>query len=587
MPDTTETRAAAGTTDIRSSATSVEPRRWWVLAVMSVGTLLVFLDDTVVNTALPEISVELDASTSALQWVIDAYVLVLAGLLLLCGSIGDRYGRKRMMTVGLVVFGLAAAGAALADTTGLLIAMRALQGLGAAFVLPATLSIVVSVFPRRDRAKAIAVWTAVGGLGIALGPVAGGWLIEASDWSAAFWLFVPLVVAALAGMAVVPESRDPRRVGLDLPGAFLGTVGLTALVYGIIRGGEVGWAERTVVGSFAAAAVLLVAFAVVESQVGAPMLPLRFLRERDLAGAVLLIGIVLFAMFVTFFFLTQYFQLVQRRSALEAGLLLVAPAIGMILGSGVAGKLIHTIGPRALSVAMVVVVMAPLVVLTRVLDTTTDAALIFVLLGLFGLGAGLGMPAMTDTVMAAVPERDAGVGSALNDVSRQLGGALGVAVIGSVVNGSYRANLADHVGHLDPAARQAAGEGIGIANRVAAGLPPDAARELTRSANDAFVDAIVRGFTISAAVLLAALVVAATMIPRTMRAAQAEATDDSAGDIGARRAERLASEGASGAGTDVSSAQAAAPLAEDTASGGGQAVACGHALCSSGRAEGG
>jgi EmrB/QacA subfamily drug resistance transporter len=506
--------------------TSLDPRRWWVLAVMSVGTLLVFLDDTVVNTALPRISVDLAASTSALQWVIDAYVLVLAGLLLLCGSIGDRYGRKRMMTGGLVVFGLAAAGAALANSTGVLITMRALQGLGAALVLPATLSIVVSVFPRQERAKAIAVWTAVGGLGIALGPVAGGWLIESVSWSAAFWLFIPLVVAALVGMTVVPESRDPRRIGLDVPGAILGTAGLTALVYGIIRGGEVGWGKGAVGGSFAAAAVLLAAFAVVEMRAATPMLPLRFLRERDLTGAVLLIGIVLFAMFVTFFFLTQYFQIVQGRSALGAGLLLVAPAIGMIVGSGVAGKLIHTVGPRALSVAMVAVVMVPLVILTGILTTTTSAWLIFALLGFFGLGAGLGMPAMTDTVMAAVPERDAGVGSALNDVSRQLGGALGVAIIGSIVNNAYRSNLAARAGTAHNAAVREASAGIGIASRVAATLPPAAAKELTRNANVAFVDAITRGFAISTGVLLAALVVALTMIPRKMRAAQAATPDD-------------------------------------------------------------
>jgi EmrB/QacA subfamily drug resistance transporter len=516
--------------ETRTAPASLEPRRWWVLAVMSVGTLLVFLDDTVVNTALPQISVDLDASTSALQWVIDAYVLVLAGLLLLCGSIGDRYGRKRMMTVGLVVFGLAAAGAALADSTGLLIAMRALQGLGAALVLPATLSIVVSVFPREERAKAIAVWTAVGGLGIALGPVAGGSLIEAADWSAAFWLFIPLVVAALVGMTVVPESRDPRHIGLDLPGAVLGTAGLTTLVYGIIRGGEVGWDKGAVLGSFAAAAALLVAFAVVETRASAPMLPLRFLRERDLTGAVVLIGVVLFAMFVTFFFLTQYFQIVQGRSALEAGLLLVAPAVGMIVGSGMAGKLIHTAGPRVLTLAMVVVVAVPLVVLTAIIETTTNAWLIFVILGFFGLGAGLGMPAMTDTVMAAVPERDAGVGSALNDVSRQLGGALGVAVIGSVVNDAYRSNLADHAGDLDPGVVSAAGEGVGVASRVAAALPPDGAAELTRAANEAYVDAMARGFTVSVAVLAAALVVAVTMIPRRMRTAQAEAADDVSGN---------------------------------------------------------
>ena len=355
--------------------------------------------------------------------------------------------------------------------------------------------------------------------------LAGGSLIEAADWSAAFWLFIPLVVAALVGMTVVPESRDPRHIGLDVPGAVIGTAGLTTLVYGIIRGGEVGWDKGAVVASFATAAVLLVVFAVVESRATTPMLPLRFLRERDLTGAVLLIGIVLFAMFVTFFFLTQYFQIVQGRSAFEAGLLLVAPAVGMVVGSGLAGKLIHTVGPRVLTLAMVVVVVLPLVALIGIIETTTSAWLIFVILGFFGLGAGFGMPAMTDTVMAAVPERDAGVGSALNDVSRQLGGALGVAIIGSVVNDAYRSNLADHAGNLDPGVVHAAGEGVGVASRVAATLPPEGAATLTRAVNEAYVDAIVRGFTVSVAVLVAALVVAVTMIPRRMRTTQAEVAD--------------------------------------------------------------
>jgi EmrB/QacA subfamily drug resistance transporter len=524
-----------------------DQRRWAVLAVMSVGTLLVFLDDSVVNTALPEMSVDLDASTSGLQWVIDAYVLVLAGLLMLFGSIGDRYGRKRMMTFGLAVFGLAAAGAALAENTGTLIAMRALQGLGAALVLPATLSIIVTVFPREERPKAIAVWTAVGGLGIALGPVGGGLMIEARGWSAAFWLFVPLVTAALAGMSIVPESRDARNIGLDIPGAVLGTAGVTTLVYGIIRGGEQGWGDEVVVWSFVAAAALLVVFAVVESKTRTPMLPLQFFRERDLVGAVVLIGVVLFAMFVTFFFLTQYFQIVQGRSALAAGALLVAPAIGMIVGSGVAGKLIAAVGPRVLSMAMVVVVIVPLVVLTLILEAGTNAALIFVILGFFGLGAGLGMPAMTDTVMAAIPERDAGVGSALNDVSRQLGGALGVAIIGSVVSDAYRSNLTERASDLDPAAVRSAGEGVGVASRVAATLSPQQARQLTQHVDEAFVDAITRGFTISAVVLVAGFVVAATMIPKRTRGAQAGAIDhDAAGAADTTGLESLVPGGAAG-----------------------------------------
>jgi EmrB/QacA subfamily drug resistance transporter len=504
---------------------TTDRRRWWVLAVMSVGTLLVFLDDTVVNTALPQIAVDLDASTSELQWVIDSYVLVLAGLLLLCGSIGDRFGRRRTMTAGLIVFGAAAAGAALADSAATLIAMRALQGLGAALVLPATLSIITNVFPRQERTKAIAVWTAVGGLGVGLGPVVGGALVDSGSWNAAFWLFVPIVAAALAGMALVPESRDPRRTRLDFPGAVLGTAGLTSLVFAIIRGGEDGWSEPIVVGTFAAAIVLLAAFVIVEARSAAPMLPLRFFRQRDFTGAVLVIGIVLFAMFVTFFFLTQFFQLVQDRSAFEAGLLIVAPAVGMTIGSGIAGKLMHTAGPRVLTLAMASTSIAALVMLTRI-DESTSGAYIDVALAIFGLGAGLALPALTDTVMAAVPERDAGVGSAVNDVSRQLGGALGVAIIGSIVSSEYRSNLNDSAPDtVAPEIVDAAGEGIGVASRIVDTLPTDLGAALSGAADTAYVDAVTSGLWISVGAMLLAAAVALTMLPRRMRSVQAGEAD--------------------------------------------------------------
>ncbi len=502
-------------------APAVGARRWWVLAVMSVGTLLVFLDDTVVNTALPQISVDLDASTSGLQWVIDAYVLVLAGLLLVCGSLGDRYGRKRVMTVGLVVFGLAAAGAALSTSIEQLIAMRALQGLGAALVLPATLSIITNVFPRQERAKAIAVWTAVGGIGVGLGPVVGGALVDAASWNAAFWLFIPLVGAALIGMAIVPESRDERRVALDVPGAVLGTGGLTALVYAIIRGGEAGWGSGPVLTAFAVAAVLLTAFAVVEVRSSAPMLPMRFFRQRDFTGAVLVIGVVLFAMFVTFFFLTQFFQIVQGRSALEAGLLIVPTSVGIIIGSGLAGKLMHTAGPRILTLAMTGPAVLALLLLTRITERSS-ALEIDSILALFGLGVGLGLPALTDTVMASVPERDAGIGSAVNDVSRQLGGALGIATIGSIVNSSYRTDLVDALpAGVEPEVARSATESIGVASEVARSLPPDLAATLTQAANGAYVDAITNGFVLSAIAMVVAVVITVTMVPRRMRATQA------------------------------------------------------------------
>lgn len=280
------------------SGTGAEVRKWWVLAVMSVGTLIIFLDNTVVNTALPAISVDLEASTSTLQWVIDSYVLILAGLLLLGGSIGDRFGRKRWMTVGLVIFGAGAVAGALAGSATELIVARGIQGLGAALVLPATLSIITNVFPRGERARAIAIWTAVGALGIGVGPALGGFLVDEAGWASVFWLHVPVVALALVGMVIVPRSRDERGLRLDVPGAVLGTTGLIALVYGIIQGSEVGWMSAEILGSFGLAVALLTAFAVVELRSDHPMLPLRFFRQKDFTGAVLAIGLILFGKLV-------------------------------------------------------------------------------------------------------------------------------------------------------------------------------------------------------------------------------------------------------------------------------------------------
>ena len=224
-----------------SLETARDPRRWLVLAVMSIGTLIVFLDGTVVNTALPNISTKLGATTSQLQWVVDSYILVLAGLLLLGGTIGDRFGRRRWMNIGLLFFMGGSVLGGLSDSIATLIAARAVQGLGAALVLPATLSIVTNVFDREERAKAIAIWTAVGGLGVGLGPAVGGYLVEHWDYTAAFWIHVPILALAGVGMLFVAESRDPRPVGLDVPGALTATIAVSSLVYGIIQGGEMGW----------------------------------------------------------------------------------------------------------------------------------------------------------------------------------------------------------------------------------------------------------------------------------------------------------------------------------------------------------
>lgn len=437
------------------------------------------------------------------------------------------------MTAGLVVFGGASIGAALAASAGQLITFRALQGVGAALVLPATLSIITNVFPRGERARAIAIWTAVGGLGLTIGPVLGGYLVDSFGWSAVFWLHVPVVSLALAGMVVVPESRDDRKLGLDVPGAVLGTGGVMALVYGIIQGPEAGWTSAEILASFGLATALLAAFAVVELRSAAPMLPLRFFRHEDFTGAVLTIGLLIFAMLVTFFSLTQYFQIVQGRTAFEAGLLIVPVSVALIVAAPVSGQLMKRVGPRNLVLAMAGATIAAVLMLSGLAVGSSTASVIIPLL-IFGFGAGLGLPALTDTVMAAVPEEDAGVGSAVNDLSRELGGALGIAIIGSVVSGLYRSNIdAALTGAVPVDVVDLARQSVGAAAISARNLPAETAATVLNAANNAFVEAMTAGFRISAVILAMVVVIAFTLIPRRMRVVQAQSLEtDRHGAIG-------------------------------------------------------
>jgi len=518
------------TVDSSSDPTDRDPRRWLILAVMSLGTLIVFLDLTVVNTALPAISVDLGATTSELQWVVDAYVLVLAGLLILAGSIGDRFGRKKWMTRGLLIFLAGSVVGALADSIPTLIAGRAIQGLGAAFVLPATLSIVTNAFDRDERGKAIAVWTAVGGIGIGFGPAIGGYLVDRYDWAAAFWIHVPIILLVLVGQVVVPESHDDRKVGLDVPGAITATLGITTLVFAVIQGNEAGWTSPLIVGSFLASAVLLASFVRIEQQAEFPMLPLHFFRQKDFSGSVAVIGLMFFAGPATFFFLTQFFQIVQGRDPFEAGLLILPNAAAIILASAIAPTLTEAIGPRRIVMLAVSIMAVAMVLFTQVQadwSAATEIAIIMVL----GFGFGLGMPALTDSIMASVPVEDAGVGSAVNDVSRELGSALGVAVLGSVINGIYRSNVDDQLTGVVPEETvELAQEGIGVVAASAPSLPPETAQTTFAASSDAFIDAMNSGFWLSAAIMAGSVVIAAVLLPNRARSTQVERTEDAQPD---------------------------------------------------------
>ena len=465
-------------------------RRWWTLGVLSLSLVIIGLDNTILNVAIPTLQTELNASASELQWIVDAYVLVFAGTLLTMGAMGDRFGRARFLSTGLVLFGLASAYAAFTETAAELITARALMGIGAAMIMPATLSIITDVFPREERGRAIGIWAAVAGLGIGLGPIVGGLLLESYFWGSVFLVNVPIVIGALvAGYFLVPASRDPEATPLDLKGAVTSMVAITALVFGIIEGPAEGWGSPLVVSAFVIAAVFGAAFIWIERRVEHPMLNLDYFRNPRFSGGALAISVAFFSLFGVIFLLTQYLQFVLGYSALEAGVRTAPIALGMVVGSAMSPRLAERYGTTKVVAFGLFVLSATLVSFTF-LSVTTGYAIIGVSIVAMAFGMGNIMAPSTDAVMGAVPVAKAGVGSATNDVTRQVAGAIGVAVIGSVFNSAYQSNMEPAVAQLPPEAAGAAGNSIGAALQVAAQLPGQAGEALAIAARQGFVDAM-------------------------------------------------------------------------------------------------
>ncbi|MDQ5832420.1 MAG: DHA2 family efflux MFS transporter permease subunit, partial [Actinomycetota bacterium] len=427
------------------------------LAVLLLCAFAVNVDTTIVNVALPTLSTELDASTRELQWIVDSYTLVFAALVLAAGALGDRFGRKRLLLVGLVIYGFGNGAAALVNTSEALIACRAVMGIGAAIIFPATLSTIVHLFPERgDRAKAIGLWGATTGIAVALGPIVGGALLQSSGWPAAFWLKVPVAAAALAlAIAFVPASGDPLRPAVDRVGLGLSTVGVLALVFTIIEGPDVGWlAPRTVVG-FVLAFGLLAAFVAYEGRVAAPLLDVRLFKNGRFSAASLAVTLAFFALFGFIFLITQYFQVLRGYGPLETGIRLLPVALSTGVAA-VAGTILAVrVGNKAV-VATGLGLAAVMFAWTSQVDGATSYLEIVGQMVLLGTGMGLTTAPATESIMGAVPAANAGVGSGVNDTTRELGGTLGVAVIGSVFASLYAAGF----------------------DGVATGLPPlDSARE--------------------------------------------------------------------------------------------------------------
>jgi EmrB/QacA subfamily drug resistance transporter len=486
---------------------SAYARRWKTLAVLSLSLLLIGLDNTVLNVALPTLQTHFSASSSTLQWIVDAYLLAFAGVLLTMGTLGDRFGRKRALQAGLVLFGVSSVLAALAQTADQLIVLRAAMGIGGAMIMPATLSVIMDIFPREERGKAIGIWSAIAGVGIGLGPFVGGLLLEWFSWSSVFWLNVPIVgIALVAGFALVPESRDPRPGAFDLRGASLSVAMLVTLVYGIIEATSRGWTDPVVLGCFAAAAILGAAFVAWERRVAEPMLPLGFFSNPSFTVASVGVGLVFFAMMGSVFAFTQYLQFAHGFSALEAGAAMLPLALGLVVGSGASNHLAGRVGRTRVIAGGLFGVAA---VLSTSLAWTPDMAPALLALVTFGLALSMGaaMAPATDAVMSAVPEAKSGVGSAMSDVTRQVGGALGVAVIGSIIGTAYSSDMSGAGG--------AAEESVGAAYTEAQQVGGTSGRELAATAGHAFTEALGIGLTAAAVVALAGALLVLLRVPGT------------------------------------------------------------------------
>jgi EmrB/QacA subfamily drug resistance transporter len=496
-----------------------DTRRWIVLGVMCLSLLLIVMDNTIVNVALPTLQRDLDASTTQLQWVVDAYILVFAGLLLTMGSLGDRFGRRGALAIGLAIMGTGSILSAFANDADQLIATRALMGVGGAMIMPATLSIITNVFTeRRERAQAIAIWAATAGAAVAIGPVTGGWLLEHFWWGSVFLVNVPVVVVALVlGQLFVPTSRDPAAPPIDVPGALLSIAGLVVLVWAIIEGPG-GWTDPEILGAFALAAVLLGAFILWERWTRFPMLDVSFFRNPRFSAASGAIMLTFFAMFGSLFLLTQFLQSILGYTPLEAGIRLLPMAGVMIVISPLSAKVVERIGSKIVVASGLSIAAIGLIIASRL---TAGASYPEVLASLVVLAAGMAlvMPPATESIMGSLPPAKAGVGSAVNDTTRQVGGALGVAVLGSVMSSTYGPRVSDAISGLPLSSEQATAihDQIGAAIRAAGEIGGAPGRALADVASRGFADGMSTAFIIGAAALALGAVIVALFLPARAR----------------------------------------------------------------------
>lgn len=519
-----------------------DPRRWTVLAILCLCLVLVVAGVSSLNVAIPSIVRALDASQTQQLWILDAYAVVFAGLLLPAGAIGDRYGRKGALLTGLGIFAGAAIVASYADDPGWVIVMRATMGIGAALIMPATLSIITVVFPPHERGRAIAIWAGLAGAGGAIGMLASGLLLERFWWGSVFFVNVPLTVLAfVAILALVPSSRDEDRLPLDPVGALLSMAGLTALVFAIIMGPEEGWADGVTLGAFAVAAVCLLAFVRYELGTATPMLDPRFFRARRFTLGSLTITANFLAMFGMFFLMTMYLQFVHEHTALGAAVRLLPFPVTMMLVTPRSPKIVARYGARAVVTAGLLIQAGGFAVAATLQPGSHYVHLASALV-LMATGMALLMPPSTMAIVSSVPQNKAGVGSAVNDTTREVGGAIGIALLGSLMSMRYRSGVSDlaSTDGVPAVAGERISDSVAGAHDVASRLLADdaaspLAEQVVDVANNAFTSGSLLAFTVASGVSVLTAVVVNRYYPSDQPPAERSVADqvaDEGQDVG-------------------------------------------------------
>jgi len=487
--------------------------RWWALAALVLSGLVLGLDATILVTALPTLSAKLGATTSELQWILDAYTLALGGLLLPAGVLGDRLGRRRLLLVGLLLFGVASVAASqMTSATGLIWA-RAAMGAGGAIIMPLSLSILPTMFSEAERPRAVALAAVGAFLGMPLGPLVAGWLLTHFAWGSVFLINVPVVVLALLGVwLLVPESRDPDAPRLDWIGAVLAVAGVTGVVYGIIEEPGDGWTDPRVLGGVLGGALVIAVFVAHELRTRSPLVDLRLFRDGRFTWSTVAFVVIGAGMFGGLFVLAPYLQVVQGNDAQGTGIRLLPMIAAVLAGALASDRLTARLGTRVMVSGGLLISAAGMVLLSRA-GGETGYGLVAASLTVIGLGMGLGMPPALDAILGALPPTQTGAGTALTRTLQQVGASLGVAVLGSILNAVYRGALDPHLPGLPAPAANVARGSIAGAAAVARHLPAALAAPVWQAARDAYASGMSDVLLVSAGVVTAGAVLVALFLP--------------------------------------------------------------------------